>query len=299
MPKPNTMENHDSCKCGNDKILQRTILDKAIVEGKFEIASNVLHDIGNAVVGFSSYLNRIKQSLELDNSENLQQLSGFFETQQPALSGALGEAKADAVVKVLSGIVHTQKNNQADIGKSICEQEKIITHIRQILNIQRQYINGDDVSEQKPLYMDSLVNDCVSMLFASFTKRDIIVSRDIPGNLPLILGDHTRLMQVILNILKNSIEAIDFYAVEKTITVSVTYDASALVLQVQDSGKGFDEITANKLFNRGFTTKSSGSGLGLHSCRMIIEDHHGTINIASDGPGKGATTTIKFNILPQ
>ena len=147
--------------------------------------------------------------------------------------------------------------------------------------------------------MDSLVNDCISMLFASFTKRDITVSRDIPGNLPLILGDHTRLMQVILNILKNSIEAIDFYAVEKTITVSVTYDASTLVLQVQDSGKGFDEITANKLFNRGFTTKSSGSGLGLRSCRMIIEDHHGTINIASDGPGKGATTTIKFNILSK
>jgi hypothetical protein len=116
------MENQNSCTCDKDKILQRTILDKAVVESKFEIASNVLHDIGNAVVGFSSYLNRIKQSLELDNSENLQQLAGFFETQQPALTGALGEAKADAVVKVLSGIVHTQKSNQADIVKSICEQ---------------------------------------------------------------------------------------------------------------------------------------------------------------------------------
>lgn len=291
------MENQDTCKCDKDKILQRTILDKAVVEGKFEIASNVLHDIGNAVVGFSSYLNRIKQSLELDNSENLQQLAGFFETQQSALSGALGDAKADAVVKVLSGIVHTQKTNQTDIGKSIIEQEKIITHIRQILNIQRQYINGDDISARKPLYLDSLLNDCIAMLFASFTKRGITVSRDIPGNLPLIAGDHTRLMQVIMNILKNSIEAIDVYAVDKSITVSVTYDDQMLALQIQDSGKGFDVITAEKLFNRGFTTKSSGSGLGLHSCKMIIEDHKGTINIASDGPGKGAVTTIKLNIL--
>jgi len=293
------MENQDSCKCDKDKVLQRVILDKAVVEGKFEIASNVLHDIGNAVVGFSSYLNRIKQSLELDNSENLQQLAGFFETQQPALSGALGDAKADAVVKVLSGIIHTQKSNQSDIGNSIGEQEKIINHIRQILNIQRQYINGDDTNDKMPLHLDSLINDCISMLFASFTKRGITIARDIPGNLPLIAGDHTRLMQVILNILKNSIEAIDVFAVEKNITVSVTYDAHTLAVQVQDSGKGFDEITATKLFTRGFTTKSSGSGLGLSSCRMIIEDHEGTVDISSEGPGKGSTTTIKFKILAK
>jgi signal transduction histidine kinase len=293
------MENQDSCNCDKDKLLQRTILDKAVVEGKFEIASNVLHDIGNAVVGFSSYLNRIKQSLELDNSENLQQLAGFFETQQPALSGALGEAKADAVVKVLSGIVHTQKSNQADIGKSIGEQEKIILHIRQMLNIQRQYINGDDIIERKPLHIEGLLDDCISMIFASVTKRGITISRDAPGSLPLVKGDHTRLMQVILNILKNSIEAIDLYAVDKSIAITITHDDRTLSLQIRDTGKGFDEVTGSKLFNRGFTTKSSGSGLGLQSCRMIVEDHNGTIDISSDGPGKGAVTTIKFHILPK
>jgi signal transduction histidine kinase len=283
-------------KHSKDKVLQQAILDRAVVLGKYEIASNVLHDIGNAVVGFSSYLNRIKQSLELDNSENLQNLVGFFETHQPAISGAIGEAKADAVIKILSGIVQTQKGNQADISKSIKEQQNIITHIQEILNIQRQYISGHGVNERKPIHLASIINDCMSMLFASLHKRSITVSQDIPDELPVIKGDRTRLMQVILNLLKNSIEAIDIYAAEKSIAISITNQPGFLILQIQDSGKGFDEATGTKLFTRGFTTKSSGTGLGLNSCRAIIESYDGTIDITSDGPEKGALTTIKFKI---
>jgi signal transduction histidine kinase len=283
-------------KYSKDKVLQQAILDRAVVLGKYEIASNVLHDIGNAVVGFSSYLNRIKHSLELDNSENLKNLVDFFEAQQSAISGAIGEAKADAVVKILSGIVQTQKNGQADISKSIKEQQNIITHIQEILNIQRQYISGHGGNERRPVHLGSIINDCMSMLFASLNKRNITVSQDIPDQLPVIKGDRTRLMQVILNILKNSIEAIDIYAVEKSISINIINQADLLILKIQDSGKGFDDATGKNIFTRGFTTKSSGTGLGLSSCRAIIESHDGTIDITSDGQGRGALTTIKFKI---
>ncbi len=249
----------------NDKALQQAILDKAVVQGKYEIASNVLHDIGNAVVGFSSYLTRIKHSLEQDNSENLKNLVDFFATQESAMSGAIGEAKAGAVVKILTGIAQTQKSNQADISKSITEQQHIITHIQEILNIQRQYVSGQESMEKRSTHLSSIIKDCMSMLFASLNKRNITVSQDIPDNLPAIKGDRTKLMQVILNILKNSIEAIDIYAVDKTISIIIINHTDLLELQIKDSGKGFDEATGKKLFTRGFTTKSSGTGLGSRS----------------------------------
>ncbi len=126
-------------KYSRDEVLQQAMIDKAVVQGKFEIASNVLHDIGNAVVGFSSYLTRIRRTLEQDNSENLKNLVAFFEANQPAIAGALGEAKADAVIKILSGIEQTQKSNYSDICRSIKEQLNIVVHIQEILNIQRQY----------------------------------------------------------------------------------------------------------------------------------------------------------------
>jgi signal transduction histidine kinase len=283
-------------KYRNDKILRQAILEKAVVQGKFEIASNVLHDIGNAVVGFSSYLTRIKHSLEQDNAENLKNLVSFFETQESALSGAIGEAKAGAVVKILSGIAQTQKSNQADISNSITEQQHIITHIQEILNIQRQYVSGNATHDKRPTHLGSILKDCMSMLFASLNKRTITISQNIPDELPIIKGDRTKLMQVILNVLKNSIEAIDFYAIDKVISIDVTNDNDSLTLKIQDSGKGFDEETGKKLFTRGFTTKSSGTGLGLEHCRAILESHGSSIQITSEGPGKGAITTIKLKI---
>ena len=94
-------------------------------------------------------------------------------------------------------------------------------------------------------------------------KEVLLFHRIFLMNLPVIKGDRTKLMQVILNVLKNSIEAIDIYAVEKSISINITSHTDFLILQIQDSGKGFDEATGKKLFTRGFTTKSSGTGLGL------------------------------------
>jgi signal transduction histidine kinase len=279
-----------------DRAIQELISDRAVMQGKFEIASNILHDIGNAMVGFGSYITRIKRSLEQNNLENLQKLVDFFEKQQSNMSTVIGEAKAEAVVKMLGSITDGQKQNRDELNKSIVEQLRIITHIQEILNIQRQYANGHESNERNPVKLKSIINDCMSMLFASLEKRGIAVSVDVPDKLPVVNGDRTRLMQVVLNILKNSIEAIDINAEEKRIAISVTTGEGSLALRIRDNGHGFDEATGHKLFERGFTTKASGSGLGLNSCKAIIEGHDGTITMASEGFGKGATTTINFKI---
>jgi signal transduction histidine kinase len=96
--------------------------------------------------------------------------------------------------------------------------------------------------------------------------------------------------------LKNSIEAIDVNAEEKRISISAKTKDNSVLIQVKDTGHGFDEETGKKLFVRGFTTKASGTGLGLNNCRIIIESHEGTIAITSEGFGKGALTTIEFKI---
>ena len=121
---------------------QVAVLDAAVAKGKFEVASDVMHDIGNAVVGFGSYMTRIKRLQQQDDPENLQNLTGFFKANQPVMATAIGEDKAGAVVKMLDSITETQKINQQEIRNSITEQIHIISNIQEILNIQRQYING-------------------------------------------------------------------------------------------------------------------------------------------------------------
>jgi len=83
-------------------------------------------------------------------------------------------------------------------------------------------------------------------------------------------------------------------AAVKNISISVIADTNDLILRIQDSGHGFDKATGTQLFARGFTTKASGSGLGLNNCRSIIENHGGAIDMTSEGYGKGALITIRF-----
>jgi PAS domain S-box-containing protein len=272
-------------------------LEKAIAQGKFEIASEVLHDIGNALVGFGSYLTRINRANEHSGLESIKNLNVFVKARQALLSDAMGADKAAALVSITGAIAKTQSESQKEIGTSVGELLHIVSHIQEILNIQRQLVRNHGPShERKPVNIVDILDNCRSMLLASLEKKGIKLTFSIKPGSHIIKGDHTKLMQVMLNVLKNSVEAIDMESEEKSISVSVESNERHLELKFTDNGQGFDKETSNKFFKRGFTTKKSGTGLGLYNCRSIVESHAGTFDITSDGPGLGAATTIKFEL---
>jgi len=270
-------------------------LEKAIAQGKFEIASEFLHDIGNAMVGLGSHLNRINRVVDQNNLNNLKSLTVFLKTNQTAIAGAIGAPKAAALISVTEGFESTQLDNATEINKSITELLNIITHIQEILNIQRQLVRGHKgMHERRPVNLEDILHDCKSMLFANIDKKGILFNINVQPGSYTIKGDHTKLMQVILNILKNSIEAIQMETTAKNITVNMHNTGSAIELTIADNGQGFDAQTAGLFFVRGFTTKKNGTGLGLYNIRTIIESHSGSFEINSNGPGLGAVSTIRF-----
>ncbi len=282
-----------------ERQLSQFIQDKAIEQSKFEMASGVLHDIGNAVVGFGSYITKIKRSFEQNEIATLENLKGFIEKSQIEISGAIGEKKANAIVDLLDGVIANQRSSISEIKQTITEQMKIIGHVQEILNIQRQYVVGQN-TERTLVNFRSIINDSVSMINASFEKKEIQFKLEAPVLIPKIKGDRTRLMQVVLNLLKNAIESFtDSDKNDKSIEVYIIPSQNKLTIQIIDNGKGFDTATTAKLFQRGFTTKSEGSGLGLSNCRNIIESHNGELSLTSVGINKGAISTIIFNLIPE
>jgi PAS domain S-box-containing protein len=274
---------------------QEQELEKAIAQGKFETASEVLHDIGNALVGIGSYLTRINRVAENNNLEGVRNLAAFLKTQQTAIGNAIGADKASALVSITDGIAKTQGDSQKEVSTAIGELLNIVSHIQEILNIQRQSVrNHNGTHDRKPVNLGSIIDDCRSMLFASFDKKGVKFTVNIkPGNY-IIKGDHTKLMQVMLNVIKNSLEAIDMESDNKWITVFMESNKEHILLKIADNGQGFDKVTSEHFFERGFTTKKKGTGLGLYNCRSIVESHAGSFDISSDGPGMGAVTTIIF-----
>lgn len=280
-----------------EQVLQRAILERAVQRGKFETASGVLHDIGNAVVAFGAFITRLRRQLGATDTAHLQNLVLFFEKNGSALATVLGEAKARAIVTLLEGILTNQKSRDEETQKSLSEQIRIVTHIQEIIAIQRQYIQDGGSQERPKVNVRTILTDCVAMQLASFDKRAIEVTINAQTQFTQLAGDRTKLMQVFLNLLKNSQEALDRQGgAAKRIQIDLTGDRHCVTIRIADNGVGFAPSIAESLFDKGVSSKEEGSGLGLANCRSIIENHGGSLQLSSPGPGQGAVALITFHL---
>jgi signal transduction histidine kinase len=108
------------------------------------------------------------------------------------------------------------------------------------------------------------------------------------------MADDKLLAQVFLNVVKNSIEAFGEIREGNTIELNASKDRDGrVILTVQDNGPGMDQETLEKVFVPFFTTKESGSGIGLSLSRQILRLHNGNITCDS-APGKGTTISMLF-----
>ena len=132
--------------------------------------------------------------------------------------------------------------------------------------------------------------------------KGIEILSSIPPILPRVLGDEGRLQQIMWNLLSN---AVKFTPRDGSVTVRVVMDGPVLRLTVQDTGRGIAPEYLAHVFEPfsqedGSTARShEGIGLGLSIVRSLVELHGGTIRVASDGPGKGATFIVELPVLDE
>lgn len=138
----------------------------------------------------------------------------------------------------------------------------------------------------------STVEEILKHLKLKCDREHIALSLDSPPGLPPLTMDSQHIKGALLNLLLNAIEAMP-YGGKLSVSISELGDKSGLRMDIADSGTGMDEETRRRLFERNFTTKEHGTGLGLIITHQIIEQHQGTIDVDS-APGKGTTFTIQL-----
>jgi C4-dicarboxylate-specific signal transduction histidine kinase len=129
--------------------------------------------------------------------------------------------------------------------------------------------------------INRLVREVLRMVENDLLVHGVSVSTELQEDLPQIMADPTQLQQVILNLIKNAIEAMTTGPTTiRAVRLVTTKNANSTVsLIVQDSGPGITPKNASQIFDPFFTTKSSGMGLGLSISRRIIEDHGGDLRL--------------------
>ena len=149
-------------------------------------------------------------------------------------------------------------------------------------------------AHQKTLIeINRLVQQVLRMVENDPHVQGVTVSTEFQEDLPQITGDRTLLQQVILNLVRNAIEAMTAGPTTiKALRLVTTKDRNSVVsVSVEDSGPGINPENGTRVFDPFFTTKSSGTGLGLSISRKIIEDHGGDLLLAKTG-SNGCTFEI-------
>ena len=148
---------------------------------------------------------------------------------------------------------------------------------------------GEPRAQCDEVDLNEVIRDVVKLMHGDLINRNVTVDTDLAQNLPAVTGDRVQLQQVLLNLALNGCDAMAHHdSSERRLLIASQSENGAVRVSVTDRGSGIPEEKMEKVFERFFTTKKEGMGLGLSVCRTIINAHRGKIWATNNG-GCGAT----------
>lgn len=221
--------------------------------------------------------------------------------------------KSDQLYKVVPMLVH-QINNPltAILGNAelamlgLDDEEDIKKYIKKIIECSKMisFINqkilqlgqGEDIKIEE-LNLKTLLDNCLYMFTEILELKGVSVEKDLDDLDVHVLGNQFNLEQVFKNLILNAIDSMDG-SHQKLLKISAKVDLkeSSVSIQIKDTGCGIPEASIDKIFAQYFTTKKSGTGLGLCVVKNIVEKLKGTISVESE-VGKGTTFTVTLPVI--
>jgi signal transduction histidine kinase len=144
-----------------------------------------------------------------------------------------------------------------------------------------------DVRGRAWLSVNELIRETLAMIEDDLRSHEVSVSTELQETLPKMLVDRGQLQQVFLNLTINSIEAMRSVSDRVRllrIKSEINLESSGVLITVEDSGAGIDQKNKDRIFETFFSTKSTGTGMGLTICRSIIEAHGGSLQASASNP---------------
>lgn len=260
--------------------------------GMAEIASEVLHNVGNAVNTANCCAEVIAERLSNSRLSGLEKATSLLSEQASNAAQFFSEdprgPKLISYLMTLSGALRKEQDENLN---ELQRLQETIRHIREAIASQQSHARKSDFRQQVDLR--ALLNETLLVNEALQKQCGITVTINMP-ELPLLELNRSRVAQVLVNLVKNallSMQSVPGRSHELTLNVAVP-ETDTLQIEVRDTGTGFTPEIHERLFGQGFTTRKEGSGLGLHYCVNVIREMGGDITAHSEGPGTGATFRV-------
>ncbi len=277
---------------------QHQLVDTARQAGMAEFAVGTLHNVGNVLNTVSVCAEQIAgaagaatvaglgRALALVHSHR-DDLPGFFarDPRAPLLAEYLGRAGEQLA-----------QERAAMMGEAQLLLEKVQLARDTIRGLHDLARDGHGPLLPERLDLRALVSAAVHTQGPLLERHGVVVEEDGAGEAQAVVSDRSKLLHVLVNLVKNAVEAMrDAAGGRRVLRVAIEpVGAERVCIRINDSGKGIDPRDLDKLFSFGFTTKPDGHGFGLHTCAVYAKQLGGSISASSPGPDRGATFTVEL-----
>ncbi len=276
---------------------QKALVNKAMEAGRAQLSAMILHNIGNAVTPIGVCVENFRKN---DIREPLGYLlkcyQDLLDHKASIADYIMNDQRGIAVLDLMGDLIKNLETRQIDIKETADRVFSGINYISEILTLQRSYAPGR-VGLRQNVNLAVLAKDALKLQEGMIKKRRIVIETILPENIPRILIEKNRLMQVVVNLIKNSCDAIEENRARTNhkLRVTVFENNNRIGITISDTGIGIKSQRFNEIFDFGVSSKGS-SGFGLYYCRNFVQENNGTLTVTSSGPGQGAAFTMEFQL---
>ncbi len=278
----------------NMKNLHQQLLSISRQAGMAEVATSVLHNIGNILNSAGVSIGLLSEQLMQSRLQKLTALSKIIKEHlmkddRYLMDDPNGKLIPDYLIALVTHFANTHEMIDSEI-KNIATH---LEHIKEIVSLQKDLSGISGVKE--PILPEDIIDTALQMS-ASANHTNIQIIKEIKCNTPL-LAEKAKLLQILVNLVRNAKESILEMPENnpKTILISVSQcdNSKFACLSITDSGKGILKENLTRIFSMGYTNKKNGHGFGLHSSAIAAKELGGSLKVKSNGENQGATFIIE------
>ncbi|WP_375767702.1 AAA family ATPase [Archangium gephyra] len=275
------------------KQAQARLVDTAREVGMAEIASNVLHNVGNVLTSAVVNLEMMRQAVGSSRVGRLKQASALLVENSEGLADLLAQhPRGSRLMSYLPALAEELMREQMQLMDDMDAMGRHIEHIRAIVQVQQTYARTALMTEECDLAQ--LIDDALRIQVAALQRHGVSIRRELSA-VPKVKVDKHKVLQILINLISNAKHALDGVPEGKrNMWVRLVAEGRIARIQVVDDGVGIEPEVMDKLFAHGFTTRKDGHGFGLHSSALAAQLLKGRLTLRSEGPGKGATATLEL-----
>ena len=281
------------------KEVHRQLVETARLVGRAEIATNVLHNVGNVLNSVNTAALLAKERLHKLKLDSVERVAGLFEEHRANLPEFLTrDERGQTALTFLGRLGKQLQGERQQIQTLLGDVHRHTVHIGAIVKLQQRYARTTTEMFES-VQLEELVEDALRINQAALGRHSVKVALDL-ASLPPVVTEKHKVLMILVNLISNAKYAMDEKPKdERHLTVSLKQADSGLVhIEVRDNGVGIAPEMLKRIFQYGFTTRQEGHGFGLHSSALAAQELGGSLRAHSEGPGKGATFILELPSSP-